>query len=224
MCEFVVCDRKVTVYASDLSDRPIVYLNNFDDSGNEIFCLIKEKYHDDFSFVVISNLDWNNDMSPWSIPPIFKNDTPCTGGADLYLKILTEEIIPQVENEIIKSVSYRALAGYSLAGLFALYSLYKTDIFSQAASISGSLWYPNFKDFVFENEMKKRPDFLYFSLGDTECRTKNPYLKTVQKNTEEIEKFYKGKGVNTFYKLNQGNHYNNASERMADGILYVLKR
>ena len=42
MCEFVVCDRKVTVYASDLSDRPIVYLNNFDDSGSEIFCLLKK--------------------------------------------------------------------------------------------------------------------------------------------------------------------------------------
>lgn len=223
MHKFVVCDKKVTVYASDLSDRPIVYLNNFDDSGNEIFCLIKEKYHDDFSFAVINNLDWNNDMSPWSIPPIFKNDTPCTGGADLYLKILTDEIIPQVENKVIKNVSYRAIAGYSLAGLFALYSLYKTDIFSRAASISGSLWFPNFKDFVFENEMKKYPDFLYFSLGDTECRTKNPHLKTVQQNTEEIEKFYKGKGVNTFYKLNQGNHYNNASGRMADGILYILK-
>lgn len=223
MCEFVVCDRKVTVYASDLSDRPIVYLNNFDDSGDKIFYLIKEKYHDDFSFVVINNLNWNNDMSPWSIPPIFKNDTPCTGGADLYLKILTEEIIPQVENKIIKNVSYRAIAGYSLAGLFALYSLYKTDIFSRTASISGSLWYPNFKEFVFEKKMKKRPDLLYFSLGDTECRTKNPYLKTVQQNTEEIEKFYRGKGVNTFYKLNQGNHYNNANGRMADGILYILK-
>lgn len=34
------------------------------------------------------------------------------------------------------------IAGYSLAGLFALYALYKTDVFTRVASMSGSLWFP----------------------------------------------------------------------------------
>lgn len=224
MREFNICDKKVTVYESKLPNSPIIYLNNFDDSGDEIYRAVKEKYCGEFTFVVINNLDWNNDMSPWNIPPIFKGDTPCMGGADRYLKILTEEIVPKVENEIVPNVSCRAVAGYSLAGLFALYSLYKTDIFSRAASISGSLWFPNFKEFVFENKMKIRPDFLYFSLGDTECKTKNNYLKTVQQNTEKIVEFCVENGIDTFYELNQGNHYNNASGRTAAGILYVLKK
>lgn len=121
-------------------------------------------------------------------------------------------------------ILWRGLAGYSLAGLFALYSLYQTDLFSRVASMSGSLWFPGFTDYVFSHEMKKRPEHLYFSLGNQECRTRNPYLKTVQDNTEKIEHYYAQCGINTVFQLNPGNHYKNAVQRTAAGISWILNR
>ena len=54
----------------------------------------------DFSLVVISNLQWDYDMFPWDIPPILPGDTPCTGGADVYLILLINEIIPKAEEKL----------------------------------------------------------------------------------------------------------------------------
>lgn len=222
MESFKISGRTVTLYPCAEAGKPIIYLNIFSETADEIYRTLKNTCRSDFTLAAVSVSDWYSDMSPWESPPISKNDTPCSGGADKYLKLLTEEIVPRTE-EVTQKISWRGIAGYSLAGLFALYSLYRTDIFTRAASISGSLWFPKFKKYVFENEMKARPDFLYFSLGDTECRTKNPYLKTVRENTEEIEAFYRKKGIDTSFKLNEGNHFNNADGRTADGIARMLE-
>ena len=139
------------------------------------------------------------------------------------MKILTEKIAPVAEREI-GSVSWRGIAGYSLAGLFALYSLYRTDIFSRAASVSGSLWYPHFSDYVLSHQMERVPDRLYLSLGDRESKTRNPYLKTVQKNTQDVAEFYQRQNIQTTFRLNAGNHYANAVERTVAGILWLLEK
>ena len=60
---------------------------------------------------------------------------------------------------------WRGIAGYSLAGLFAVYALYRTDVFARAASVSGSLWFPGFREYVFSHTPLCRPDCVYFSLG-----------------------------------------------------------
>ena len=41
------------------------------------------------NLAVISDINWDNEMSPWECPPLSKNDIPCTGGADEYLVNLT---------------------------------------------------------------------------------------------------------------------------------------
>ncbi len=176
----------------------------------------------DHTLVVISGLAWDHDMAPWDIPPISKNDTPCTGGADDYLELLTHEIMLEAEGLVEGTVLWRGLAGYSLAGLFALYAIYRTDLFSRIASMSGSLWFPDFQEYAFSHEMKRIPDRLYLSLGDQECRTRNPYLKTVQERTEAIHAFCRQKGIETVYQLNPGNHFQNGIQRTAAGIEWIL--
>lgn len=221
--EFTVGGKSVTVYPALKENCPAVYLNTFSDGGEAVYKLLYESGCTDFTLVTVGNLEWDCDMSPWAIPPVAKGDTPCSGGADDYLKLLETEIIPKAE-ETVSGVSWRGIAGYSLAGLFAVYSLYKTDIFSRAASMSGSLWFPDFKEFVFENKMKTVPEKIYFSLGDNECRTKNPYFKTVQENTEKIEEFYRRQGVETVFTLNSGGHVDNVTERTAAGIRWILEK
>lgn len=224
MTEFTIDNKKISIYKSSAPNKPVIYLNMYTDEGGRIYKLLQNLRCPDFSLVSISNLDWNSDMTPWDIPPIFKNDIPYTGKADNYLQILTEKIVPEAEAKIAGHALWRAIAGYSLGGLFAIYSLYKTASFSRAASISGSLWFLKIKEFIFSHEMKIKPDYLYFSLGDKECKTRNPYLKEVQHNTQELEAFYRSKNINTIFQLNPGNHYHQAAERTAAGINWLLNR
>lgn len=219
-----IAGKTIAVYPSAAPDRPVVYLNTFAEEGDEVYLALQKNNCPDFTLVTISGLEWNHDMAPWDIPPISKDDTPCTGGADAYLKRLTDEIVPRAEEEIPGRVLWRGLAGYSLAGLFAVYSVYQTELFQRAASMSGSLWFPGFMEFVFSHEMKGRPECLFFSLGDKECRTRNPYLKSVQENTEKVEEYYRQKGFDTVFQLNPGNHYKNAAQRTASGIAWLLSR
>lgn len=81
-------------------------------------------------------------MVPWDSPPAFKNTNPCTGGGDEYLRLLTAEIIPTTEKALNGVPRWRGIAGYSPAGLFVLYAIYQTDLFSRVGSISGSLLTP----------------------------------------------------------------------------------
>lgn len=224
MTQFTIGQKHISVYPCDEPDRPVIYLNTFAGEGKQVLRLLRDDGCPPLTLVSVSSLDWNHDMSPWEIPPVFKNADPCTGGADDYLRILIERIVPEAEKEIKGTVSWRGIAGYSLAGLFALYSLYRTDIFSRAASMSGSLWYPGITEYISSHTMKKTPDYLYFSLGSKEARTRNPYMKTVQENTEMIEKYYRENGISTAFQLNPGNHYKDAEKRTAAGIRWLADR
>jgi len=103
--------------------------------------------------------------------------------------------MPEAEALLPGAPAWRGLAGYSLAGLFALYALYQTDVFARAASMSGSFWFEGIMEYVCSHEMKRKPDCLYFSLGDKESSTDNPILNVVQQNTQEIETLCHGKGI-----------------------------
>ena len=173
MQTFVVGGKTVSIFESGASNAPVIYLNTVSGEGQQVFEQMQNIGCPACTLVSVSNLDWNRDMSPWDSPPIFKQTPPCTGGADAYLRVLTEEIIPTAEKKIGGNIPWRGLAGYSLAGLFAVYAMYQTELFSRIGSMSGSLWFPGMKEYVFSHEPKCWPDCIYFSLGDKENKTRN---------------------------------------------------
>ena len=221
---FTTVDKSISVFSTTFPGAPVIYLNTYSDEGQQVFETAQVVGRPPFTLVAISDLDWNQDMAPWDSPAAFKNGEPFTGGADDYLRLLVEEIIPRAEKGLAGPPAWRGIAGYSLAGLFALYAIYRTDVFSRVGCMSGSLWFPGFKEYVFSHEPKRRPDCIYFSLGDKEAKTRNPILKTVQENTEEIRAFYKSKGIDTVFHLNPGNHFVQGIERTIAGIQWLLRR
>ncbi len=100
--------------------------------------------------------------------------------------------------------------------------LQKTDVFDRAASMSGSLWFPDFKDYVLTHEMLRKPDKLYLSLGDKEAKARQPLLKTVQENTESIAEHYRTLGIDVTFEMNEGNHFKEPALRSAKGIAAIL--
>ena len=221
---FEIGGKTVFVFHSNRPGSPVIYLNTYSDERQKIYEAVQATGCPPFTLVTVSNLAWNHDMAPWDSPAAFKKGEPFIGGADNYLQLLVEEIIPRAEKELAEPPVWRGIAGYSLAGLFALYAIYRTDVFSRVGCMSGSLWFPGFKEYIFSHEPKRRPDCIYFSLGDKEAKARNPVLKTVQENTEEIQTFYQNKGIDTVFQLNPGDHFVQGIERTAAGIQWLLNR
>ena len=206
---------------------PVVYVNSFEDDGTELKEALSEMKTPPHSLVVLSGLDWDSDLSPWFCPALYKKEPPFSGQADAYLELLETEVLPKAEEMIrdqqeMTGPVRRILAGYSLAGLFSIYALYRTDLFESAVSASGSFWFPDFLDFSKSNELVRKPERIYLSVGDREKLSRNALLKTVEERTEELTRDYEARGISVTYELNSGGHFQDETIRLARGICSVV--
>ncbi|MCR5833305.1 MAG: hypothetical protein K6G55_01435 [Selenomonadaceae bacterium] len=220
--QFNVGEKVATLYTTAQENKPLIVLNNYSGDGGNVVEIMKKFDCPECNLLSVGNLNWDDDMTPWRCPSIFPTDNPCNGKADDYLKILIGEILPMAKEKINGEPRKIGIAGYSLAGLFALYSMYQCDAFDVVASMSGSLWYPKFKDYCLSHEMKKMPEKIYLSLGDKEAKTKNPFLKTVQENTESLVDYYRKLNLVVTWELNKGNHFKDEVLRTVKGIKAIL--
>ena len=139
---FTCGGKKAALYSGEQPAAPLIILNNYSSDGKSVVSAMQEIDTPDCNLLVVGDLNWGHDMTPWYCPPLSPTDTPCTGGANEYLALLLTEILPTAEERIHGTPSFIGIAGYSLAGLFALYSAYRCDAFDRVASMSGSLWFP----------------------------------------------------------------------------------
>lgn len=191
----------------------IVYAVMDHQSVEEIWCLLKGQ---SLALAVISGVDWNRELSPWSTPKAFRDGADFGGQASALLDVLTHQIIPLTEKYLRCAPEFRGIAGYSLASLFALWAVYQTDLFDWAASISGSLWFDGFLDFMRTNTPKAK--LVYLSLGDREKAVKNPRLAAVEDCTVQAVELLRAQGVLTVFKVNRGGHFRDIPTRIARGI------
>ena len=221
--DFTLCDYKLSLFRAEKADSPLIVFHSFSDEGEAVYQELRKQNAAECNFLSIAIHDWQREMSPWPAAALSKDGEAFSGGADVYLESLLSIILPWATERIRGKASFMGVAGYSLAGLFALYAMYKTDVFSRVASMSGSLWFPGMRNFCKENTMKILPEKLYLSIGDQESRTRHPILKTMQKNTEELLGYFRSLGIPCKYELNPGNHFQDVNLRCAKGISELLQ-
>lgn len=214
--------REITVFQGEYKTSPLIVLNTVQGEGEEIHKITKGLSASDFTLLSVQIDDWNSAMTPWRTEAAASWDSGYEGKADEYIESLTQRIIPEVIVRYSLCPSFIAIAGYSLGGLFALYSMYRTDIFTRFASVSGSLWYPGFAEYTEKNIPSASPARIYISLGNKEAKTGNRIMKTVADCTERICSHYSRIGMDTFFEWNEGNHFHDAPLRMAKGIRYLI--
>ena len=130
-----------------------------------------------YTLVSFSIKDWNKDLSPWEAPPVFGKEGFGNGASDT-LYFIENQLVPYIyQNFNVPKDVPVILGGYSLAGLFALWSCYQTNRFSAIASASPSVWFPSFLDYVKANHTDTT--IIYLSLGDKEEKAKNPNMSKV---------------------------------------------
>ncbi len=209
--------------------------------------LVKNGVRTDFILLSIKPKSWNDDFTPWAAPAIRAGEEAPQGRADAYLFCLTEKIKPYMDAHYRTKpeAAHTALFGYSLGGLTAVYTIYKTNVFGAIASLSGSLWYDGFGDFM-EREKPMRTDLrVYLSLGKKESRSKNPRMGRVAECSQRVREILDGQlgrsgefdeagdrsilradrdnGDFVYFTWNEGGHFHDIEGRFAKAILWWMK-
>ena len=165
-----------------------------------------------FSLIAVKVSEWNHDLSPWKAPAVFGRENFGGGAADTLEEVL--KICTDPDKTYI-------IGGYSLAGLFALWAAYQTDVFSAVAAASPSVWFPDFLEYM----EKQRPQVysVYLSLGDKEEKTRNPVMATVSDRIRKAHKLLDEQGIKTVLEWNPGNHFRDADIRTAKAFAFCLR-
>ena len=202
---------------------PLVYSVDYHENGQLLIDAAGQVGISGFNLVTVSGLHWNQELSPWPIETVVSKDDRFTGGAPELLPIFTDEIVPQVENLLDTPPAWRCLAGYSMAGLFAVWTAFQTDLFSHILSASGSMWYPGWLEYAREHDLAAALQGIYLSVGEQESTSRNAVLQTVGERTRQMAALLAERGVNTTFELNPGNHFKNPPLRVVKGIKWLLE-
>lgn len=211
-----------------LEEQPYtIHLYGEEDSRGIVYCPLSPQQAEEVwgkldcprpVLAAISGVDWNRELSPWAGPEVFRGGGAFGGEAGAFLAALTGRILPRAEAALGKTPSWRGIAGYSLAGLFALWALQQTSCFQRAASCSGSLWYDGYLEYLKSHPLGDGLEQVYLSLGDREKRTKNPRMAAVEDCTLQAAAWLEGQGIPVVFQWNAGGHFQEVPGRIARGI------
>ena len=159
---------------------------------------------------------WTTDLAPWSAPALHPDSPAFGAGASATVQAL----IRLIEQQRDLHPSHRGIVGYSLAGLFALYTLVASDEgpFDAAASLSGSLWYDGWTTYLADTPWQGAGRYAYLSVGTKEKRTANPRMRTVETATQRTAQLLEAKGCQVTYAPGPGNHFEHTTQRLQAGI------
>ena len=217
MIEKKIASKKCFIYPSD--NASICLIQPVDAHDSELLDKeveeIKSLTDKPFVFVAFLIEDWNKELSPWEAPAVFGKDN-FGSDANETLLYITDRLIPYIKYEY-SGITDFYLGGYSLAGLFSLWSGYQTDSFKGVAGVSPSVWFPGWDSFIKSNEMKAARTFL--SLGDREEKTRNKVMATVG---DRIKMQYDNLYNDCVLEWNSGNHFADPDKRAAKGFAWLI--
>lgn len=138
--------------------------------------------------VGITNTDRNRDLTP-EPGEAQRKRFETSGGADLFLEFLDQELIPYVAAHC-RVQPFKILAGWSLGGLFAVHSmLSRPGVFDACIAMSPSLyWNSQIEIFKAEKFLAGRTTFnklLYMTMGDE----REEMVASSKKFSEVLEKY-----------------------------------
>ena len=165
------------------------------------------------NMVLVSGMDWNHDMSPWSAEGVMKKEKKFSGGGPMYLQGLVTDFIPYIDQILKLQSPARYLVGVSLSGLFTLWSLAKADCFEGVASISGSLWFDGFTEWLAKTALKSEAK-VFMSLGNKEKNTSDKRMSKVEDCTKETVSILQSKGLDVTFEMVAGTHFSPLAPRL----------
>ncbi len=182
--------------------------------------LISEAYGAPFVLAAFQVFDWDLDLTPWHDDAINRKPEVGTMTGNT-LNYVTESLLSALEAEY--GILPVILGGYSLGGLFALWSSMQTDRFAAIAAASPSLWIRDWLDYAKNNPVKASK--VYLSLGDREEHVKNHAIKRVGDCVRAEYELLKAQlgNENCTLEWNQGGHFQDGDIRLASAFTWCIK-
>ncbi|WP_452601995.1 alpha/beta hydrolase [Pontimicrobium sp. MEBiC06410] len=149
-----------------------------------------------------------------------------TGGANLFLNFLENEVIEFIEKKYPNLNKRRGLLGHSFGGLFGFYALQnRPELFQDLLLISASLSWNSFelvdKGNFSKLEKSKSEIKLYHSYGGEEING----IKTSNNNLSKIITKLELENLNyKFDPIKNTNHHSVLSRAIYDGLLYLYRK
>lgn len=172
-----------------------------------------------FVLAAFQIFEWDLDLTPWHDPAINRDPKVGTMAGDT-LRYVTDSLLPALETRYGKLPVI--LGGYSLGGLFALWSASQTDRFAAIAAASPSLWIQGWLDFAPAHPV--RTGKVYLSLGDREEHVKNRSIARVGDCVrEEYELLKRQLGPSDCTLVwNVGGHFQDDDLRLAAAFSWCI--
>ena len=189
----------------------------FDATAEAVF----EKTGVPFVMAAFQVFDWDLDLTPWYDPAINRDPKVGTMTGDT-LSYVLNSLLPELESRYGSLPVI--LGGYSLGGLFSLWSASQTDRFAAIAAASPSLWIRDWLPFA-ETHPVKAP-YVYLSLGDQEEHVKNRSIAQVGnavRGEYELLRAQLG-GGNCTLVWNPGSHFQDGVERLSSAFAWCIKK
>ncbi|MCE7992810.1 MAG: hypothetical protein HEP71_12555 [Roseivirga sp.] len=177
--------------------------------------LVRANVIPEVNVVGINNYDYDRlkDLTP--APDTLNNDF---GGADLFLRFLETELIPEAQKNLVNS-KFRVLIGHSLGGLFSTYVLIREpDLFEGYLQIGSSYWFNEEAipgALLSENVDDITNKALYFSLSnETDSKEGFDLLqRELPKKTKNV----------LFEYLENTDHVTGLTPAMFNGLQFVFR-
>ena len=220
---FVIDSKKCIGYITDTAKYLLIQpvdehdIEVLDDEVTEI----QKNTDKQFSLIAFKIEDWNKELSPWEAPPAFGKKSFGSGATDT-LEFIESTLIPMAKERYDFSDNVKViLGGYSLAGLFSLWSAYKSNTFSGISAASPSVWFNGWEKFM--NNNTPLSNTIYLSLGDTEEKTKNKVMSAVGENIRKQEELLKNDNINTILEWNKGGHFSDSDIRVSKAFAWCIE-
>ena len=149
--------------------------------------------------VCITGEDWCGDLTPWPADRVSAKGEDFRGGADAYLSVLVNELLPLVEQNRQFAPQNRSIVGISL-----------------------SLWYDRFVGYMENHALSRALCKAYFSVGNREKNAGNPRMRRVEACTRQAAYILEQKGVQTRFEINPGGHYADGAARLRKALAFLL--
>lgn len=174
------------------------------------------------SVVIIKEVNWNDDMTPWEADGVFKKAKPFGGKAPVFLDKLTKQIIPEKEKALGIDNAERTIVGVSLSGMFSVWSGFNTDAFTNIISISGSLWYDGFIDWMKDKTLSPSIKKVCMLLGEKEKNAGDKRMATVEDRTQTAAEIMRKNKASVTFELVEGTHFSPIMPRLERGFEIIF--
>ncbi len=166
----------------------------------------------DFRFIAVKVNNWNQDLSPWNAAAVFGKEEFGNGAKD------TLEVLMKLCTDTNKCYY---IGGYSMAGLFALWTACQTNRFAGIAAASPSIWFPRFLKYL--KQQKIQSNCIYLSLGDKEEKTRNSVMAQVGDCIRQAYAWLNEEGIRCTLEWNPGGHFKEPDLRTARAFAWVMR-